>query len=186
MASLSDIIPSSIFYYLASKICPKDQFACGGVWPCLPMSWVCDGSYDCPDRSDEANCTTEMTSSTTQATTTTSKRPLNRCGGGYFDCDGWTCLRSSYVCDGRRDCGNDADEDGCAARGACPKGFFRCGGSGDCVRDVGTARAECDSMTTTQPTTTTTQPTTTTTQPTTAMQPTKTMRPTTTEPASRK
>merc|ERR1712198_529923 len=70
-----------------------DVFHCG-EGECIPMSWVCDGTSDCHDESDEAECnadreakglvpsvlpvstTTSTTSSSTTTTKTTSLAPI--------------------------------------------------------------------------------------------------------------
>lgn len=35
--------------------CGRDQFSCTSG-QCVPLDFVCDGDYDCSDRSDEQNC----------------------------------------------------------------------------------------------------------------------------------
>ena len=37
-----------------NKTCPTWTFEC--LPDCVNMSWVCDGDYDCRDKSDEMNC----------------------------------------------------------------------------------------------------------------------------------
>lgn len=36
-------------------LCPTDFFRCD-VFQCLPKAFVCNGEYNCQDRTDEMNC----------------------------------------------------------------------------------------------------------------------------------
>lgn len=36
--------------------CPRDQFTCESDSTCIPLASQCNGLPDCPDQSDELNC----------------------------------------------------------------------------------------------------------------------------------
>lgn len=39
--------------------CKPDEFTCHNIANksnCIPLNWVCDGTYDCDDRTDEVSC----------------------------------------------------------------------------------------------------------------------------------
>ncbi|XP_076823399.1 prolow-density lipoprotein receptor-related protein 1-like isoform X2 [Clavelina lepadiformis] len=66
---------------------------------CIPRSWYCDGDIDCPDRSDEENCTK-----------TTCPPHQRLCASGR------QCIYQSWWCDGEDECNDKSDETNCS----CP------------------------------------------------------------------
>ena len=69
-------------------------FKCNNSY-CIPISYICDGKNDCPDREDEIAC------------------EMFVCPGLYR-CKATTiCISQSSVCDGTSDCPDKDDEDNC-------------------------------------------------------------------------
>ena len=45
---------------VVSLSCESSQMECSNGL-CVPLGWLCDGEDDCGDKSDERNCSSEMT-----------------------------------------------------------------------------------------------------------------------------
>ncbi|CAB3407219.1 unnamed protein product [Caenorhabditis bovis] len=90
---------------------------------CIPEHWICDGHYDCDDKSDEQeNCE-------------------HKCGEHEFKCLSGICIPMGYVCDGEIDCGklaedgdrSDEDPNKCLQPVQCDANEYRCASSPACV-----------------------------------------------------
>lgn len=83
-----------------SKICEDDGFACS-TGQCVPQRWVCDGTPDCPDHSDEHVCPHADQSC----------KNLTLYGHETFLCaDGFTCIKLDEICDDKPNCPDGSDE----------------------------------------------------------------------------
>nr|XP_058146122.1 low-density lipoprotein receptor-related protein 1B-like isoform X8 [Dasypus novemcinctus] len=56
-----------------------------------------------------------------------------KCSPAEFRCKNGRCVASALRCDGRADCRDGSDEDGCPGPPQCPPGEVRCQQSGECV-----------------------------------------------------
>lgn len=123
----------------ASGGCQGDDFACATFngSSCIPSFWVCDGTADCIDSSDEAPlnpaCSGIVSSSVSS-------------GGCELPCfDGSECLFTTDICNGSDDCDDQSDERGCgsASQWTCSPNYY---GSGDgCDCGCGTRDPDCRS-----------------------------------------
>jgi len=54
ISGMSSVYPSVCVCVCVA--CDEDEFACESSGDCISSSWVCDSQKDCPDFSDELNC----------------------------------------------------------------------------------------------------------------------------------
>lgn len=73
--------------------CQPDEFNCKSLDECVKRKFICDGSPDCSDASDEQ------------------PQPLGPCPVQcFFKCDGSRCLEKHQVCNFEADCIDESDE----------------------------------------------------------------------------
>lgn len=100
--------------------CTSNEFKCHDDSQCIPKSFLCDLTYDCPDKSDEMDCKTFNTST--------------KCHDNQHRCPDGACIDLSNLCDGFKDCSDGSDEEFCdhKTRHTCGPTMFTCT-SGQCV-----------------------------------------------------
>ena len=104
---------------VASEACSHGQYQCDDG-TCILDCYTCDGSHDCPDGSDEKNCTHVCTFFGTdlwEGRDCFEKCVASDCSCSthYFQCTVGKCVPWSFVCNGRDDCGDHTDEAYCSS-----------------------------------------------------------------------
>ncbi|XP_033166552.1 low-density lipoprotein receptor isoform X2 [Drosophila mauritiana] len=101
-----------------SNYCEEKQFQCS-TGQCIPIRFVCDGSSDCPDHSDERLEECKFTEST--------------CSQEQFRCGNGKCIPRRWVCDRENDCADGTDESTSQCRGLCSSLMLMCKNGEQCI-----------------------------------------------------
>jgi len=140
--------------------CPDNVFDCGDR-ECVPQNWMCDGTPDCSNGADEANCTAPASANKCNPATQVSCAngecliaswwcdgdmdcidgsdegpdcPVVDCGSDRFSCkDGKQCVVQRWKCDGDVDCRDGSDEEGCGDL-HCSADQFTCKDGLKCIQ----------------------------------------------------
>ena len=81
------------FFFLESTICPLYTWQCNNG-ECIKFEELCDGNYDCADKSDE----------------TVDECLLRPCPSYAFQCAYGACITGNFKCDGIVNCVDGSDE----------------------------------------------------------------------------
>ncbi|KAM3855508.1 LOW QUALITY PROTEIN: low-density lipoprotein receptor-related protein 1B [Vipera latastei] len=128
------------FYKLGVK--SSGFISCNFTSLCILPEWLCDGSNDCGDYSDELKCAV---------------RNKHTCEENYFGCPSGKCILISWVCDGQKDCEDGSDELLCdsscswnqfaCSEQKCISKQWTCDGEDDCGNGLDESKAICGSVT---------------------------------------
>ncbi|XP_017777455.1 PREDICTED: low-density lipoprotein receptor-related protein 1 [Nicrophorus vespilloides] len=130
--------------YTMPSLCPDHYFECKSTAKCITELYVCDGTDDCGDGSDES-----------MAEGGPCRDIL--CNEVQFRCDKYLCISKSWLCDGDKDCKDGTDEDPkncptacasdeviCNVTRRCIHKSWICDGAFDCGSDDKTDEENCE------------------------------------------
>ncbi|KAL4217440.1 Low-density lipoprotein receptor-related protein 2 [Mactra antiquata] len=102
-------------YFCATRECPVSYYKCK-TGKCIPDEFKCDHDLDCPDGSDETNCS------------------YPACNDGQFQCANFRCIDKALRCNSVDNCrdGKQSDEKNCPPI-ICKKGYIKCPSSNICL-----------------------------------------------------
>ena len=115
-------------YTLVSRQVSKYLFICNinsqyicDLYACILNTYLCDGIYDCLDKSDENNCTDPLTSYALVCTDNNKDSCNNQvllyngCADLYYECFSGECVPLAHLCDHHSHCADNSDEVNCTS-----------------------------------------------------------------------
>ena len=87
---------------------------------CILTSYICDGTDDCLDKSDEVNYGNLISTKHNTTSHEDSQTYLTAIGEDlYYECHQGNWIPLTQLCDGQYDCSDETDELSCATSKAC-------------------------------------------------------------------
>ncbi|CAF3052787.1 unnamed protein product [Rotaria socialis] len=142
-AEQSEVSHEDVIKFSDSIICPSYLFRCDTI-QCLPYAFVCNGEYNCHDKTDEVNCSTAIinndlcnikNSINCEQDILHSTRLIDHGIRFEYTQPIKICIKRSSVCDGIIDCRNAIDEQ-CAQQNpliSCSRDEYHCNITNRCI-----------------------------------------------------